>query len=339
MNNYRQVIVIDQSPLFAELIKNVLSSCEGFEICAAADNAYTAASAIQKLKPDMIILEAELPNMGGAKFLRQLLPQYAVPVIVCSAGKESAAVMLSAGAADFVQKPESGDLDSFRHTLRAAMINAANLREVRCEGTVYKLRRSGELIKKDDRLILIGGSAGSTEALPVVLKSFDKSVPPIVISLHMPAGYTSLYAERLSKELDIEVKEARDGMQLTGGCAVIAEGSKHLRLSQSGAGYIVRSTAGDKISGHCPSVDALFLSGAKLNAKKMIAVLLTGMGYDGAEGMLRLKNAGAYTIGQDEKTSVVYGMPRAAFEKGAVIKQCALDSIAAAVKLRLKELE
>lgn len=338
-NNNKRILIADESALFTELVKNVVSGCDGFEVCAAAEDPFAAASAIQKLKPDLIIIDAELPVLGGARFLRQVLPQYPVPVIVCSAKKDMTAQMLSAGAADVVDKPDNGDLDSFRHALHAAMVNAMNLREVTCEGTVYRLRRSGDAKRPDDRVILIGGSAGSTEALPVVLRSFGKSIPPIAVSLHIPAGYTSLYAERLSKELDIEVKEARDGMALTSGCAVIAEGSKHLRLEHGASGYIVRSAAGEKISGHCPSVDALFSSGAKLGADKMIAVLLTGMGYDGAEGMLELRKAGAYTIGQDEKTSVVYGMPRAAYELGAVMKQCALENIAAQVMLRLKEMD
>lgn len=338
MNN-RQVLIVDDSPFFTELVRSLVSGCEGFEVCAESEDPYAAVTAIRRLKPDMIVLSADLPSPGSAKFLRRLIPQYTVPVIACTSQNNMTATMLSAGAADCLRKPENGDLEGFRQSLHAAMNNAVNLREVSCEGTVYKLRRCSDPIKTDDRLILIGGSAGSTEALPVVLKGFDKSVPPIVVSLHMPAGYTSMYAERLSKELDIEVREARDGMPLTNGCAVIAEGSKHLRVAKSTTGYIVRSAAGDKISGHCPSVDALFLSGAKLKAKKMIAVLLTGMGHDGAEGMLQLKKAGAYTIGQDEKTSVVYGMPRAAYELGAVTKQCSLYNISAAVKLRLKELD
>lgn len=334
----KRVLIIDESALFAELAGNIVGGFEGFEVCASADSPHTAVSAIQELKPDLIILQAELPVIGGAKFIRRVLPQYAVPMIVCSAGRDMTAQMLSAGAADVILKPENGDLDSFKNSLHAAMINAMNLREVTSEGIVYKLRRSAEAKRHDGRLILIGGSAGSTEALPVVLRSFGKSIPPIAVSLHIPAGYTSMYAERLSKELDIEVKEARDGMPLTSGCAVIAEGSKHLRVEPGASGYIVRSAAGEKISGHCPSVDALFSSAAKLSADKMIAVLLTGMGYDGAEGLLELKKAGAFTIGQDEKTSVVYGMPRAAYELGAVTKQCALESIAEQVKLRLKEM-
>ena len=337
--NKKRVLIIDDSPLFTQLITSIVSGSEGFEVCAGAEDAYKAAAAIEKLKPDMLILDVELPMLGGDKFLRKLLPQYAVPVIACTSRKDMAAAMLAAGAADFVLKPSGGELETFKHQLKSAMVNASNIREVTCDGVVYKLRRSAEQKRNDERLILIGGSAGSTEALPVILREFDKSIPPIAVTLHMPAGYTNLYAARLSKQLDIEFVEARDGMALRSGCAVIAEGSKHMRIAAADSGgFIVRSTTGEKISGHCPSVDALFASAAKFDAKKMTAVMLTGMGYDGADGMLRLRHAGAYTIGQDEKTSVVYGMPREAFEIGAVMKQCALENIAAAVKQRLKEM-
>ena len=171
----------------------------------------------------------------------------------------------------------------------------------------------------------------------MVLKGFDSSMPPTAVTLHLPPGYTSLFAERLNKELKLNVREARDGMTLETGMIVIAEGAKHMRITQTLTGYTVSSREGEKISGHCPSVDALFSSAAELKADRMIAVLLTGMGYDGADGMLKLRNAGAYTIGQDEKSSMVYGMPRAAFEAGAVAKQSSLGSISLNVRKKLME--
>ncbi|SDA16174.1 two-component system, chemotaxis family, response regulator CheB [Ruminococcus sp. YE71] len=334
----RRILILDDSPLYTQLVKSIVNGTDGFEICGCATDPYEAVTLIEKLKPDMLILDVELPVLGGAKFLRKLIPQYAIPVIACTTHKGMASTMLTAGAADFVLKPDGSAIEEFRGALRSAMANAANLREITCEGKVYKLRRTAEKIAAADRrLILIGGSAGSTEALPVVLKGFDSSMPPTAVTLHLPPGYTSLFVERLKKECSLKVCQAVDGMALEKGMVVIAEGAKHMRIVQSVTGYAISSKEGEKISGHCPSVDALFTSAAELRADRFIAVLLTGMGYDGADGMLKLRKAGAYTIGQDEKTSMVYGMPRAAFEAGAVEKQSALGSISFNVRKKLGE--
>ncbi len=334
----KRILIVDDSPLYTQLVKSIISNFDGYEVCGSAVDPYEAASAIEKLKPDMMILDVELPVLGGAKFLRKMIPQYPIPVIACTTHKGMAATMLAAGAADFILKPEGSALEEFRQKLRSAIANAANLREITCEGKVYKLRRTADKVAAiDRRLILIGGSAGSTDALPVVLKGFDSSMPPTAVTLHLPPGYTQLFVERLNKDLKLNVRQAADGMALETGMIVIAEGAKHMRVSQSATGYVIRSSEGDKISGHCPSVDALFSSAAEMKADRMIAVMLTGMGYDGADGMLKLRKAGAYTIGQDEKSSMVYGMPRAAFEAGAVAKQCSLGSISLNVRKKLME--
>ncbi len=338
MKMKKRILIVDDSPLYTELVKNIVNGLQGFEICATAGDPYEAVAAIEKLKPDMLILDVELPVLGGAKFLRKLIPQYAIPVIACTTHKGMAATMLAAGAADFVLKPNGSALEEFRAALGSALANAANLREITCEGKVYKLRRTAERpTAVDRRLILIGGSAGSTDALPVLLKGFDSSMPPTAVTLHLPPGYTQLFVERLKKESKLNVQRAEDGISLETGMIVIAEGAKHMRITQSTSGYVIRSAEGEKISGHCPSVDVLFSSAAELKADRMIAVMLTGMGYDGADGMLKLRQAGAYTIGQDEKTSMVYGMPRAAFEAGAVAKQCGLGSISFNIRKKLME--
>jgi two-component system chemotaxis response regulator CheB len=217
------------------------------------------------------------------------------------------------------------------------MQNVMNLRSVTCEGRIYELKKTS-LTEPRGELILIGGSAGSTEALPIILSGFEKDMPPAAVTLHMPYGYTEIYARRLNEAVPIDVVEAENGMRLRNGMAAIAQGAKHLRVMKDGLGYYLSVSEGERVSGHCPSVDVLFESAAALKAKEMIAVILTGMGSDGAKGLLQLRRAGAYTIGQDEKSSLVYGMPKSAFEMGAVEKQCGLNKISQEIKRRLKEM-
>jgi two-component system chemotaxis response regulator CheB len=260
---------------------------------------------------------------------------------MCTSHRALAQRAMAAGAADFVPKPAdcSTDFESFRKTLTAAAQSALNLPWIVCDGKVLRLKKEPMKKKSSDKLIVIGGSAGSTEALPKLLKSFTPDMPPVAATLHMPKGYTDIYAKRLDSELEIDVKEAQNGMRLKCGTAVIAQGALHMRIREDSDGFYISEAEGEKISGHCPSVDALFSSAAKVRAKNIIAVILTGMGSDGAKGLLRLKKAGAYTIGQDEKTSLVYGMPKAAYEIGAVDRQCALGDIADEIRRRLKEMQ
>ena len=334
----KTVLIVDPSRMAGDLFTKLIAGIDDFDVCGNVPDVSSAVSAVTRSKPDMILLATEIPGRGRAKFLRRLLPQYTVPVIAVCGDSDDAAELLAAGAADIVTPPDISGMAAYRKKLTAVLKNALNLREVCCEGVVYRMRR-GELVKiaSDKRLILIGGSTGSTEALPVILAGLGKDVPPIAATLHMPGGYTAMYAKRLTAELRFDAFEAQDSMPLTSGSIVIAQGSKHLRITTDGASYIARVTDGERISGHCPSVDALFLSAAALDARRIIAVLLTGMGSDGAIGMRKLRESGAFTIGQDEKSSVVYGMPKAAFDMGGVGKQCPLERIAAEIKQKLKE--
>lgn len=336
----KKVLIVDDSAVFSQMLTRIAASVPGFEVCADVRDAYQATACIGRQKPDLIILDIEMPGMDGVHFLRSLIPQYPVPVIVCTSRRAYAQNALSAGAADFIPKPTdySKDFEHFKNTLIRSMQNAVNLRSVTCEGKLYLLKKTADMQKKQsDRLILIGGSAGSTEALPRVLKGFDADMPPTAVALHMPTGYTKMYAKRLNDSLDISVVEAKDGMRLKNGTAAIAQGSKHMRIFNDGEGYFLNVAAGERISGHCPSVNALFDSAAALNAKRIIAVILTGMGDDGASGLLSLKKAGAYTIGQDEKSSLVYGMPKSAYDIGAVDIQCAPEEMAHIIKSKLME--
>ena len=331
-----KVLIADDSALFSQFMKSIVDGMEGYTCVACAANAYEARDEIERLKPDMLILDIEMPKLNGIAFLRQLIPQYTVPVIVCSSRRDLVMQAMVAGAADFVSKPDESGYEDFKQKLMGSLRAAANIKRVKSGCRFYTMRGVAETAAADNRIIVIGGSAGSTEALPVILKEFDENTPPIAVVLHMPEGYTSLYAKRLNAELKVNVAEAAQGLYLKKGMCVIAQGDKHMRLVKDASGYFVTCEEGPKVSGHCPSVDVFFESAAFAAGRDATAVILTGMGKDGAKGMAQLKHAGAYTIGQDEKSSAVYGMPKAAFELGAVMKQCSLQDIAAEIKSRLE---
>lgn len=342
------VMIVDGGELSGQLLEKAVNAVGGFTVCFRAESARSAAAAIPKYKPGLLIVGTEdsagsLSNPKDMlRFIRRVIPQYPVPVIVCAEDRSRAGELLEAGAADIILKPKQGDFDGFRASLRAAMKNAMNLRRVVCMGTEYTLRKTNISVQRDDRLVLIGGSAGSTEVLPHILRGLPADCPPVAVTLHMPEGYTELYAKRLNDEgCALKVICAEEGKRLRSGMAILARGAQHMRVRSSEKGYTVSSKAGERISGHCPSVDALFDSAADIAERqrvvRMIAVILTGMGHDGAAGLLRLKMSGAYTIGQDEKTSMVYGMPKAAYELGAVDRQRGSPLIAAEIVKKLKE--
>ncbi|MBR1723558.1 MAG: response regulator, partial [Ruminococcus sp.] len=195
-----KVMIVDDAQFFLQLLSNTVNSMKGFTVCCTAEEARSAAANIMKYKPDLIILDGHMPGIEGPHFLRRIIPQYPVPIIACTSDKRTARDMLAAGAADFVPKPEQGDLESFRSNLSHSMQNAMNLREINCMGTVYKLRRSDASKPRDNRLILIGGSAGSTEVLPHILRGLTADCPPVAVTLHLPEGYTELYVMRLNDD-------------------------------------------------------------------------------------------------------------------------------------------
>lgn len=332
------VLICDDSMLFSKLLTEMINSSEQFKVCGCANDVYSGRDIIESDLPDMMILDVEMPKMNGISFLRQLIPQYPIPVIVCSSKISAAKEAMKMGAVDFISKPDDTSYDIFKEKLLKAMNSALNIRRICCDGKFYNLKNLTEFAENPtahQKLIAIGGSAGSTEALPVILKSFNSSTPPIAVTLHMPEGYTKLYAQRLNIETNLKVVEASQGLYIKNGMAVIAQGNKHMRIFKDAKGYFVSVDSGPKVSGHCPSVDVLFESCAYAAGKDAIGVILTGMGSDGAKGMKLMKNAGAYTIGQDEKSCMVYGMPKAAFNAGAVDKQCSLENIAYEVYLKL----
>ncbi len=328
-----KVLIVDDSLLFREVLSKFVGEDKNIEIVGTAGDPYDARDRIIELRPDVLTLDIEMPKMNGIEFLKKLMPQYPVPVVVVSSLPINAFEALDAGAVDFVKKPVAkglDDLKAFALDLREKIKIASNAKVsktgIQAQKTVEK--SSFKAIKQNDKsIIAIGASTGGTEAILSVIKNLPKTTPPIVITQHMPPKFTNMFAERLNRLCEMEVREAQDGDRLKEGLVLIAAGDYHMTLARDSEGYYVNSTPGEKVSGHCPSVDVLFDSVAEVAKENAIGVILTGMGSDGAKGMLKMKKAGAHTIGQDKDSCVVYGMPMVAFNIGAVAIQSPLGNI------------
>jgi two-component system chemotaxis response regulator CheB len=301
------------------------------EVVATAPNPYVARDKILELEPDVMTLDVEMPRMSGIEFLKKLLPQYPIPVVVVSAVSENVFDALNAGAVDFVTKPDSKssrNLETFIHELIIKIKIASTAKvEVPKRELEREQPASAAIAKTSNKIIAIGASTGGTEAILEILRSLPRNIPGIVIVQHMPAFFTAMYAQRLNNSCQIDVKEAETGDEVVRGRALLAPGGSHMRIIGKGGKFFVECFKGDNENGHCPSVDVLFNSVADKVGAASIGVILTGMGYDGAKGLLRMKLAGADTIGQDQQSSIVYGMPKVAYEIGAVARQAALGNI------------
>lgn len=325
-----KVLVVDDSMVFREVIARGVSADPLIEIVATAQDPFDARDKILKYEPDVMICDVEMPKMNGIEFLRRLLPQYSLPVIVVSTVSQAVFDAMKAGAVDFVIKPNLSlvrTVEEFLYDLIAKIKIAAEAK--------VSIRKQSNLkqeifknISVDSRnLIAIGASTGGTEAIYNVLKYLPRSCPGIVIVQHIPPVFSKMFAERLDNQTQLQCKEAQNGDFVENGKVFIAPGDHHMRVRRIGDRYKVEVFKGDKVNGHCPSIDLLFESVAKEAGDKAIGVILTGMGYDGAKGLLSMRRKGARTIGQDEKSSVVYGMPKSAFNIGAVEKQASLENI------------
>jgi len=327
-----KVLIVDDSLVFRESLSREISKDPDIEVVGTATDPYMARDLIIKLKPDVLTLDVEMPKMNGIDFLKKLMPQYPLPVIVVSSVSKNVLDALDAGAVEFVTKPNvtrPGGMASFVNEL-IIKIKIASTAKVGNRKSDYTPSRpvTNQGIDTMSKIIAIGASTGGTDAIHTVISSLPRDMPPIIIVQHMPPVFTKLYAERLNNTCELEVKEAEDGDALRPGRVLIAPGNFQMRLAKRGTGYIVKCTQEEKVSGHCPSVDVLFDSVAAVAGRQSVGVILTGMGRDGANGLLKMKKTGAYTIGQDEKSSVVYGMPMVAYNIGAVDKQLPLDRIA-----------
>lgn len=325
-----RVLIVDDSQVVREVLKRALSLDHGIEVVGTAGDPFVARDLILSHDPDVITLDIEMPKMDGIKFLQKLMPQYPIPVVVVSALSERVFEALDAGAVDFITKPDLGDpsvLNSFYAEL-ILKIKIASTAKIKMFNNTLVRNSSKKVPFKSDIIIAMGASTGGTEATAQILRSLPREMPPILITQHMPAGFTDMYAKRLNSLSQLEVAEARHGDPVLPNRVLIAPGSMHMRLEVGPSGYYVSCKPGDKVNGHCPSVDVLFNSVAEKAGKKAVGVILTGMGSDGAHGLLNMKTKGAYTLGQDRESSVVYGMPMVAQEIGAVTEQVSIDKMA-----------
>lgn len=331
-----RVLVVDDSLMFRKLLVQGLNADPNIEVVADVEDVYAARDAILKFKPDVMTLDVEMPRMNGIEFLKQLMPQYPLPVVMISALNNKVFDALEAGAVDFVNKPANltrDQLNDFLSQELAAKVKIASTAKV---GRLKRVDNTTVMnhitpVGGKNRIVAIGASTGGTEAIFEVVKRFKRDIPGVVIVQHMPPGFTKMYAERLNNQCEVAVKEAQTGDRVLQGQVLIAPGDRQMRLVRVGDTYQVECRGTERVSGHCPSVDVLFSSVAKAAGSKAVGVILTGMGADGAKGLLEMRNAGALTVGQDEASCVVYGMPKVAFDIGAVQQQAPVTAIAGKV--------
>lgn len=330
MSKKIRVLVVDDSLVFRQFLSKGIAKDPMIEVIGTAVDPFTARDKIVDLEPDVMTLDVEMPRMNGIEFLEKLMAQYPMPVIVVSSRADSALKAMRAGASDFIEKPSDShpeNMDAFlRHLI--VKIKMADIVKNK-KGRVPE--KSADISRKTLRetIIAIGASTGGTEALSSLMSALPREMPGIVIVQHMPPVFTKMFADRLNNSCRMEVKEAENGDKVVPGRALIAPGDYHMQLKKdkSHNNYYVKCLQGEKVNGHCPSVEVLFNSVAETAGKFAVGVILTGMGNDGAKGLLKMKESGAYTIGQDEKSCVVYGMPKVAWDIGAVQEQAALSDI------------
>jgi len=345
MANPFKVLVVDDSALMRQLLTQILGSDPDIEVVGTAADPFIAREKIIALKPDVLTLDIEMPRMDGLTFLEKLMRGHPMPVIMISSltakGADTTLRALSLGAVDYVSKPK---LDVSNGTIEqaeeiVAKVKAAARARVRCasvaktapipsSGTSYQFSAT-------HKVVAVGASTGGTEALRELLAPLPADFPGIVIVQHMPEAFTHQFAERLNSLCKIRVQEAKDGDRILPGHALLAPGGHHMAVLRKGAEYGVHVYRGERVNRHMPSVDVMFSSCARSLGKNCVGVILTGMGADGARGMLEMKQAAAFNIAQDESTSVVFGMPREAILLNAVDQVLPLDQIPSALVKRL----
>lgn len=343
-----RVLIVDDSAVVRRTLRDVLSSDPEIEVVATAGDPFVVADRISEQVPDVITLDIEMPRMDGLTFLKKIMSQHPIPVVICSSlaeeGAQSTFKALEYGAVEIIAKPRLGTkqfLEDARITLCQAVKAAAasKLRALRPSHTVEPKLTADAILspathamaETTEKVVVIGASTGGTEALKTLLETLPPDTPGIVIVQHMPELFTRAFANRLDGLCAITVKEAETNDTVIRGRALIAPGNHHLLLKRSGARYYVEVKDGPLVCRHRPSVDVLFRSAARYAGQNAVGALLTGMGDDGARGMLEMKQAGAATIAQDEASCVVFGMPKEAIKLNGVDKVLPLDSIAGAI--------
>lgn len=346
-----RVLIVDDSAVVRQTMCTILSSDPRIDVIGTAADPYIAASKIAGEVPDVITLDIEMPRMDGLTFLRKLMQQHPLPVVICSSlaseGSETALTALDYGAVDIIQKP----VLMTRQFLLESQIRICDAVKAAavCRPKIKTLARRIEpkftadvILKKpkfggmlpceaSEKVLVIGASTGGTEALRVLLAEFPEDSPGMVIVQHMPENFTSAFARRLNSICRLDVREARDNDSILRGRVLIAPGNYHILVKRNGSRYYVKITQGPLVCRHRPSVDVLFRSAARYAGKNGIGVILTGMGDDGAQGMLEMKEAGAFNLAQDEETCTVFGMPQEAVKMGGVHRVLPLKAIPAAI--------
>ncbi|MBN2008495.1 chemotaxis response regulator protein-glutamate methylesterase [candidate division KSB1 bacterium] len=337
-----KVLVVDDSAVVRQVLTEELSKFEDIDVVGSAIDPYMAREKIIQLKPDVITLDIEMPRMDGLSFLRKLMKHHPLPVVVVSSltpqNSETAVKALALGAVEIVSKPGSqfsvpDVAKSLVRAVRAAASANVTKRDSspdQSKSAIMSLNANFSLTTTH-KVVAIGASTGGTIAIENVLRGFPANCPGIVIVQHMPEFFTASFAERLNKISAMEVREAKEGDYITPGLVLIAPGNYHMLVGKSGARYYVRLKQGPAVHHQRPSVDVLFQSVAKNVGQNAIGVILTGMGADGAKGMLEMHDAGAYTIAQDEKSCIVFGMPKEAIKMGGVDKIVSLENVASNV--------
>ncbi|MCX8026564.1 MAG: chemotaxis response regulator protein-glutamate methylesterase [Thermodesulfovibrionales bacterium] len=345
-----KVLIVDDSAVVRQTLTNIINSDPHLEVIGTAGDPFAAAQKIQEEVPDVITLDIEMPRMDGLTFLHKIMSQHPIPIIIISSlaehGSDTALRALELGAVDIITKPKLGTKQFIEESkiIICDAIKAASKAKLKlvpskpltpspkltADAVISKVK-SKAMIQTTEKVIVVGASTGGTEALKVFLEAFPMDAPGIVIVQHMPEKFTASFANRLDQICKISVKEAEDNDSVLRGRALIAPGNRHMLLKRSGARYYVEIKDGPLVSRHRPSVDVLFRSAAQYAGKNAIGVILTGMGDDGARGMLEMKESGAYNIAQDEETCVVFGMPKEAIRLGGVDKVLPLEKIAAEV--------
>jgi two-component system chemotaxis response regulator CheB len=322
-----RVLIVDDSALIRNVLTTELSKCRDIEVVGTAVDPYVARDKIVRLRPDVITLDLEMPRMNGLALLAKLMKYYPLPVVVVSSltpkNSEAAIKALELGAVEVICKPGSVSRTTeisrqLIHAIRAAALAQINRQQVASETSASSSAISPFPFQASGKVLAIGASTGGTQAIESILRDLPPTFPGTLIVQHMPEQFTTSFAKRLNQISQMEVREARDSDPVGQGVALVAPGNRHMLLQQSGAGYLVRVKAGPAVNHHRPSVDVLFQSVARSAGSSAVGVLLTGMGADGAKGLLAMHEKGAFTLAQDEQTCVVFGMPREAVKLGAV---------------------
>lgn len=338
------VLICDDSASMRAVMREIISAQSDLQCVGEAEDPYEARELIKALHPNVLTLDVEMPRMSGIEFLEKLMRLRPMPVVMCSTltqrGSDTAIAALQLGAIDAIPKPEAdaADAERFAEELVEKIRIAArsHIRRPLAQSPVEQAHRAEALVRRSDRVVAVGASTGGCQAVGEIVSQLPAEIPAVVIAQHMPALFTRSYAQRLDRSARPRVKEAEDGEPLLTGHVYIGPGNRHIRVERSGDAFKVALDDGPRRYNVRPAVDTLFESVAKSVKSRAVGVILTGMGYDGAGGLLAMRQAGAYTIAQDEATCVVFGMPKAAIEKGAAQAVLPLERIVPAVLERLR---